>query len=442
MDPSSCTCLKFELDFFKTIPTQLSIENSTPSILFPIASISNQTSPIEFLIFGSGESLIDLSSISINAQLSVTKRNGMATLDTDLVTPVNNLLHSMFSRCTTLFNDKLVSTHINYPYKAIIDALLFSSEEAQKTYLTSSFFYKDTAGFLNETDPIKDVDEADPIKDAKNEGLIARFKKSRQSQVLDLYGRLHFDFINQPKLLINGVDVRIKLERSKDAFALMANSDNYQIRLKNIMLKVNRIEVSPSILLGMEKTLENSVIKMPYRRVNIKVFTLSKGILSSNISNAIIGQIPKRIIIGLVRNNAFNGQIDLNPFNFENFDLNYISVIKDSILIPPNPYTPDFDEKSYARSYATLFEEMGGIPYGKYANISYSDYAQGYMFHVFDLTPDKAASENHTSIITHGNISIDLKFKRPLPETINVVCYLEYRNTIEIDRSRNIFIDY
>ncbi|XP_067135114.1 uncharacterized protein F54H12.2-like [Centruroides vittatus] len=222
----------------------------------------------------------------------------------------------------------------------------------------------------------------------------------------------------------------------------MATADNYQIRLKNITLKINRIEVSPSILIGMEKTLENSVIKMPYRRVNIKVFTLSKGILSSNISNAIIGQIPKRIIIGLVRNNAFNGQIDLNPFNFENFDLNYISVIKDSILIPPNLYCPDFDAKSYARSYTTLFKEIGGIPYGKFANISYSDYAQGYMFYVFDLTPDRVAFENHTSVLTHGNVSFDLKFKRPLPETVNVICFLEYRNTIEIDRSRNIYVDY
>ncbi|XP_067135834.1 uncharacterized protein F54H12.2-like [Centruroides vittatus] len=433
MDPFSCPCLKSELDFFKTIPTQLAILNTTEAILHPIASITDQKSPIEFLIPGSGENLIDLSSISINAQVTVTKQNGTSTLDTDLVTPVNNFLHSMFSQCTTIFNDKTVSTHVNYPYRAIIENLLFSSEEAQKTYLTSSFFYKDTAGFLNETNPIKDT---------KNEGLVARFKKSSRSQVLDLYGRLHFDFINQPKLLINGVDVRIKLERSKDAFALMATADNYQIRLKNITLKVNRIEVSPSILIGMEKTLENSVIKMPYRRVNIKVFTLSKGILSSNISNAIIGQIPKRIIIGLVRNNAFNGQIDLNPFNFENFDLNYISVIKDSILIPPNPFCPDFDAKSYARSYATLFEEIGGIPYGKFANISYSDYAQGYMFHVFDLTPDRAASENHTSVLTYGNVSFDLKFKRPLPETVNVICFLEYRNTIEIDRSRNIYVDY
>ncbi|XP_067123782.1 uncharacterized protein F54H12.2-like [Centruroides vittatus] len=256
MDEFSCPCLKSELDFFKTIPTQLAIENTIPSILYPIATITDQKSPIEFLIPGSGESLIDLSSISINVQLSITKRNGTSTLDTDLVTPVNNLLHSMFSQCAVWFNEKQVSSHVNYAYKAIIEALLFSSEEAQKTFLTSSFFYKDSAGFLNETNP---------IKDAKNEGLIARFKKSSKSQVLDLNGRLHFDFINQPKLLINGIDVRIKLERSKDAFALMATDNNYQIRLKNITLKVNKVEVSPSILIGMEKALENSVIKMPYR---------------------------------------------------------------------------------------------------------------------------------------------------------------------------------
>ncbi|XP_067135115.1 uncharacterized protein [Centruroides vittatus] len=179
MNPFSCPCLKSELDFFKTILTQLAILNTTEAILHPIASITDQKSLIEFLILGSGENLIDLSSISINAQVTVTKQNGTSTLDTDLVTPVNNLLHSMFSQCTTIFNDKTISTHVNYPYRAIIENLLFFFEEAQKTYLTSSFFYKDTAGFLNETNP---------IKDAKNEGLVARFKKSSKSQVLDLYG--------------------------------------------------------------------------------------------------------------------------------------------------------------------------------------------------------------------------------------------------------------
>ncbi|XP_023212690.1 uncharacterized protein LOC111615518 [Centruroides sculpturatus] len=264
--------------------------------------------------------------------------------------------------------------------------------------------------------------------DEYNEGLTKRLNITKQNKLIDLVRRLHIDLSHQPKLLINNVDLKIKLERSKDSFALIANNDDY---------------ISSSVQIGIEKALQSSgIIKIPFRRTDIKVFTLSSGIQSTNISNAVIGQLPYRITIGLVSNSAFNGNVKYNPFNFKNYNLNYICLLKDNQMIPPKPYTPDYTNNLYARNFISLFEDIGCINHHKFTNITYKEYKDGYTLYCFDLTPDRSASEGHRSVNQLGNLSIEFKFATALLETVNVICLLEYNNTLEIDHSRTVFVDY
>ncbi|XP_067134004.1 uncharacterized protein F54H12.2-like [Centruroides vittatus] len=167
----------------------------------------------------------------------------------------------------------------------------------------------------------------------------------------------------------------------------MANNDNYKVIIKNASLKINKVDVSSSVQIGIEKALQTGIIKIPFRRTDIKVFTLSSGIQSTNISNAVIGQLPYRITIGLVPNSSFNGNVKYNPFNFKNYNLNYICLLKDNQMIPPKPYIPDYTNKIYARNFISLFEDIGCINHHKFSNISYDDYKDGYTLYCFDLTP-------------------------------------------------------
>jgi len=61
---------------------------------------------------------------------------------------------------------------------------------------------------------------------------------------------------------------------------------------------------------------------------------------------------------------------------------------------------------------------------------------------VYDLTPDLAASEGHSSAPRSGDIRIDLKFGTALPEAITCLLYLEYDNSIRIDLSRKVSTDF
>jgi len=61
---------------------------------------------------------------------------------------------------------------------------------------------------------------------------------------------------------------------------------------------------------------------------------------------------------------------------------------------------------------------------------------------VYDLTPDLAASEGHATPPTNGDIRIDLKFAKALPEDVTCLLYLEYDNSVRIDLVRNVTTDF
>ena len=60
---------------------------------------------------------------------------------------------------------------------------------------------------------------------AANEGFVTRRANIVRSRVVDLMGDLHVDLFLQDKFLINGVDVKVRLVRSKSAFVLMAGGN-------------------------------------------------------------------------------------------------------------------------------------------------------------------------------------------------------------------------
>ena len=61
---------------------------------------------------------------------------------------------------------------------------------------------------------------------------------------------------------------------------------------------------------------------------------------------------------------------------------------------------------------------------------------------LLDLTPDRAASEGHTSHPDNGNIRIELKFSKPLPYANTCFLYLEFDNSVRIDNSRTVSTDF
>jgi hypothetical protein len=98
-----------------------------------------------------------------------------------------------------------------------------------------------------------------------------------QSKSVQMMGKLHLELFFQEKYLLNHVDLKIKLRRSRDVFALMADADNNKIKIKNLALFVRNVQLSPVVRMGHVKALEKTSCKYPIRRVEVKTDTVPRG---------------------------------------------------------------------------------------------------------------------------------------------------------------------
>ena len=60
----------------------------------------------------------------------------------------------------------------------------------------------------------------------------------------------------------------------------------------------------------------------------------------------------------------------------------------------------------------------------------------------FDLTPDREADEEHISLPRQGNVRIEGRFKKPLPEPVTCILHAEFPGHVEIDNYRNVTVKY
>jgi hypothetical protein len=85
-----------------------------------------------------------------------------------------------------------------------------------------------------------------------------------------------------------------------------------------------RIRANPAILLAHNETLNKGILaRYNMTRVELKTFTFSSGAHSLTIDNAVLGNIPKRLLFTMLRKTDYLSSMDSNPYNFRHFDLNY-----------------------------------------------------------------------------------------------------------------------
>ena len=93
-------------------------------------------------------------------------------------------------------------------------------------------------------------------------------------------------------------------------------------------------------------------------------------------------------MIGFVDNDAYNGVIGKNPFNFKHNNINFIALYKDGEQIPSRPLQPDFAGRRFIRSFLSLYTETGQYYLDEGIDLTKDDFKGGNALFAFDLTPD------------------------------------------------------
>ncbi|XP_066566389.1 uncharacterized protein F54H12.2-like [Amia ocellicauda] len=375
---SSGECTKSELDLFQLAPIQTSIEKSFYVEVPPLTALSD-SAPLEFYITGNGEDYLDLNNTVFYLTCKITRHDGTELALDDRVGLVNYPVASLFSQVDITIGDRLISQSNNcYPYRAIIESILNYSESTFNTQYSAGLFVKDTAGQHEVT-----------ALNGANLGFKNRAAYTSGSQKLELLGCIHADMFFQDKLMLNGVDIKIKLTRNREAFCLMSNAEDFKLSVLSAALFVKRVRLAPAVRLGHANALQVANAKYPVDRVQMKVFSLARGSRVCNQENLFLGQLPKIIVIGFVDNAAFSGDVTQNPFNFKHCEINFLALYADGEQIPTKPLQPDFANDNCVREYFNLVETAGKRLKDKPLVVDHKEFARGYTLFAFNLSPDQ-----------------------------------------------------
>jgi hypothetical protein len=231
-------------------------------------------------------------------------------------------------------------------------------------------------------------------------------------------------------MLINGVDMNINLTRTPEAFYLLApnNDTNVRIKILDATLFTTQVELKPHLLLAHANVLAMKR-KAHYNitHTQIKTFTGSSRTQQIYIINVILGPVPERILIVLLKNAAFVGSANTNPFHFHHYDMTNLVLYVNGVQHPWEPLPMDCSLPFGAtRAYETLFP-CTCIYHNDRAHMTTLEmFTKGFYILGFDLTPDREADEEHISFPRQGNVRIEAFFKKPLPEPVTCIWYAEF----------------
>lgn len=427
----SAECTLAELDLFSAPMTQLSIEDKKYQECQPLSAL-NDNSPIEFFIPGDGEKYLDLNDTMLHLRVKITERDGSDIPPDAGVALINYPLNTIFSQCDVILGDRLISqSSATHPYRAMIETLLNFSEDTLKSQFSAGLFYKDTAGAMDSI----------VINNGPNKGIKQRAVFTAESREVDLLGPLHADIFFCERLLLNSVDLRIKLIRNSDAFSLMGTRDSqFALKITSASLFVKKVTVSPAVRLGHAAALMKGNALYPLSRVSVKTYSIPENSRICNQENLFLGAMPKYVVLGMVHHDAFTGRRDLSPFNFRHNDVEYLALCQDGRQVPAKAFQPQFDRGNSVREFYHMFSATGRHLKDLPLSIDRREFNEGYALFAFNLDPSEDADA--LSPVSNGNLRLEMRFRVPLPQTTTLIVYACYDSILEIDSKRQVLVDY
>lgn len=408
-------CGKTELCIFDHAPAQGVVESAIFSDIHPRTMIDEKSGSIEFEISGNKTEYLDLNDTILYLRLKIRAANGGNLSDKGKVAGNNFFMNSLFSDVTCKLNDVVIEGgDCTYPYKATIADIFNFAEDTKRIQLQP-------AGFEEDEEKRKSWAEG--------------------SKYFEMVGALRLDFFNQPKYLIPGINVNLRFTRkSNSGFSLKTyNSSKPNVLIEQAVLYVRRVRCNPAVQLGHTIGLMSSNAIYPITQTKVITYSIPTGSMSyykENIFSSL--QLPKLVVIGFVKAKAFSGDYSNDPFYFDHFNIQMLTLLRDGQPIPyRDAYHPDFEKELYTREYVmSIIQGTEHLNTNQNNGISLSDFANGRSLFTFNLTPDFCIAGAQQP--KDGNLRLDMQFGKALPEAINVIVYGLFDHEIQITRELQI----
>jgi len=105
------------------------------------------------------------------------------------------------------------------------------------------------------------------------------------------------------------------------------------------------VQPNPLILSAHETAQEKwALARYNMTRDDLKTFTFSAESKSRSIDNAVLGPLPKRLLLTMMKNADFNGSVHTSPYKFRHYDSEF-SLYVNGKRVPSEGLTLDMDNE-------------------------------------------------------------------------------------------------
>ena len=255
------------------------------------------------------------------------------------------------------------------------------------------------------------------------------------------------DIFSMDKLLLGGLEIKVKVYLNNDAFVLTGDEtpNNCKLQIMSSTLRVRTVRVADSTNLEHLQIMQGqkgraalpAVYTLTRAPTHAKI--IPRGVLNHTETDLFNGLNPQCLIFGMVRYDAYNGNLARNPFNFQLFDVQEVRL---TLNAEEMPYLAlDLTGGKKIDEYNTLFSGSGEMNCGHGLDIYREYWEQGHGLFRFDLTPAGSGHPDHLIPHRWGNVNLYLKFGTETDTVLNLIVYAEFPNQLEIDRNRHVVYD-
>ena len=240
------------------------------------------------------------------------------------------------------------------------------------------------------------------------------------------------DICEQQKYIPNGVEMRIKLTQSSDAFRINAKENlNYKLQLVDATLRVCQVKLVPQLLLRHDEMFAKKPAVYDFVRSDLKTYSLAAGSYTAQLENIYNGKIPTEILLAMVSSEGYSGSYKRDPFVFKHYNVTYLEVSVDGVSVPGPPIVVDFKNDDINDAY---YRMQKGV--NEAWGINRVEYPKGYSLFRFDLAP--YLQTNSIAPSKTGNLRLTLRFADALPEGVTLIVYGKLQDRFLIDQARNV----
>ena len=150
----------------------------------------------------------------------------------------------------------------------------------------------------------------------------------------------------------------------------------------------------------------------PVQHTKLVTFTIPKDQKSFMKDGLFPSESPKMIMVAMVDNDAFNGNIAKNPYHFKHNRLREIALRVNGVSHPGTPYKPDFSDYQFVRSYVDVMNVFDYVNTDDTNGLTMKEFKSGYTFYAFDLTADSNIRASYRQANVPHNIRLQCVSKR------------------------------